>query len=330
MKLANFPRQRFNMDIFLGLPNVEGHSSVIAFSDDFSLFTVLIANKSKEAKNLLQHFKTRIFSIFNIAELHSDNEKGLQSNLFRDFCTNNNIALTHTAPRSPFQNSVVEKLESFVRTAIRIYTHQYNISWLEALPHINLALNSRLLNTQHTPEEIFFGNVIQKHEILQRNIDFNNIDSYTEYFLRHVKNLREDHMRKRLQLSAGPRNCRNKHTRDYQFQIGDLVYLSDFTIADITGSSTRIRFLGPFEIIDIYEGTNTCNLLNIINFKTRIAHLRHLKPSVGPVVQTIVPANFDRRLILQDSDSTSTVGREIPTHPELIRRSKRIAQIQKH
>ena len=292
METAQFPRQIWAMDLLFGFTPVKGFVGMAIFVDIFSLFTVIIPIKTKTAEELLQIFKTRIYSVFGVCQFFSDCESGIKSDVFQKFCQERNIKTPSTAPKSPWQNSNSEVRVNLLKIAIRIFTKQNNINWLETIPEINLALNRRLLTTKYTAEEIFFGNKIENHELLETNIDFSNIITYMKYFESHVKKIRESHTSKRNILSDRNRTWANKKRRTVDFNEYDLVYLLDSQIADTTGGSTKSRFIGPFIIEEIFPHTNVCRLQSLVDNRYRIAHLCHLKPSVGPITTVPAPAEF--------------------------------------
>ena len=292
METAQFPRQIWAMDLLFGFAPVKGFVGMAIFVDVFSLFTVIIPIKTKTAEELLHIFKTRIYSVFGICQFFSDCESGIKSGVFQKFCQERNIKTPSTAPKSPWQNSNSEVRVNLLKTAIRIFTKQNNMNWLETIPEINLALNRRLMTTKKTSEEIFFGNKLENHELLETNIDFSNIDSYMKYFESHVKKVREDHMSKRNILSDRNRTWANKKRRTVDFNEYDIVYLLDNQIAETTGGSTKSRFIGPFIIEEIFPHTNVCRLQSLVDNRYRIAHLCHLKPSVGPITTVPAPAEF--------------------------------------
>ena len=62
--------------------------------------------------------------------------------------------------------------------------------------------------------------------------------------------------------------------------------MKDFEIGEAgAGNSLKARFIGPFEIIEIEDGTNTCTLRNILNNKKRRAHFAHLKIFDGNIIE---------------------------------------------
>ena len=326
METAQFPRQIWSMDLLFGFTPVKGFVGMAIFVDVFSLFTVIIPIKTKTAEELLHIFRTRIYSVFGVCQFYSDCESGIKSGVFQKFCEDRNINTPSTAPKSPWQNSNSEVRVNLLKTAIRIFTKQNSLNWLETIPEINLALNRRLMNTSKTSEEIFFGNKLPNLELLETTIDFNDIESYMKYFESHVKKVREDHMSKRNILSDRARTWANKKRRIVEFNENDIVYLLDSQIAEDTGGSTKAKFIGPFIIEEIFPHTNVCRLQSLIDNRYRMAHLTHLKPSVGPITTVPAPAEFNAKGLLNiRKDQTQTV----PTTIDSVRQSSRIKDRQK-
>ena len=321
MEVAQFPRQIWAMDLLFGFTPVKGFVGMAIFVDVFSLFTVIIPIKTKTAEELLHIFKTRIYSVFGVVKFYSDCESGIKSGVFQQFCEDRNIKTPSTAPKSPWQNSNSEVRVNLLKIAIRIFTKQNNLNWLETIPEINLALNRRLMNTNKTSEEIFFGNKLQNYELLETTVDFYDIDSYMQYFESHVKKVREDHMSKRNTLSDRSRISANKKRRIVDFNENDIVYLLDSQIAEDTGGSTKARFIGPYLIEEIFPHTNVCRLQSLLDNRYRIAHLTHLKPSVGPIVTIPAPADFNAKGFLNIEKNEK---QNVPTTTDRLRQSARI------
>ena len=124
-----------------------------------------------------------------------------------------------------------------------------------------------------------------------------------QYFIETAQKIREHHSLKRKEIADKNRIWANKSKRELAFSEGQIVYLKDFKIAEGVGKSIQPRYLGPFQNEKIYPNSNTTKLINLGNSRTRIAHLSHLKQSVGNFNQTIIPADLDPRMILQNSNN---------------------------
>ena len=328
----SFPREKWAFDLVFGYTPVKGYVGLAVFLDLFSLYCVITPIKSKTSEELLFHFKTKIYQMYGVCHLFSDCENSILSQNFRSFCDSHNIITSSTAPRSSWQNGNIECLISMIKIAIRIYTKQENISWVDAIPHVQLCLNKRKLSSKYTPELILYGNELPNMELLQATQDFTDFESYMSYFQNHVNHIREVHMKRRAVLADRTRNCVNRSRHEYHFSEGMLVYLRDFEIQQDTGGSSRSKYLGPFIIENLDLSKNICQLRNLENHKLRMAHLINIKPAVGPINIIHSPANLNPKEILYNhsnqnsKDNNSTLPDQ---QSDTLRRSTRIKTIPK-
>ena len=95
----------------------------------------------------------------------------------------------------------------------------------------------------------------------------------------------------------------------------------DSQIAEDTGGSTKARFIGPYLIEEIFPHTNVCRLQSLLDNRYRIAHLTHLKPSVGPIVTIPAPADFNAKGFLNIEKNEK---QKVPTTTDRLRQSARI------
>ena len=303
-RIASMPRSEWKIDLFHGLRKIGRYSSVVCFLDCFSLYVILCPIGSKEAIELLNAFKTRVYGPFRAESIFSEAEHEIQSNLFKSWCDSRNIVVNSTPANSPFQNSQIEVIQGAIKSSLRIYSNQTNCNWLTMLPDICRGFALRTLSTGHSVEQVFFGNSLGKGDILKENYDVTDIDSYMQFFMKQAKAIRDQHLNKREQLSDKVRNIANRGKKDWIFSVGDLVYLREFKIAEgHSGSHSQIKFQGPYFVSHIYPHTNTAELQNILTDKTRYAHLRHLRPCVGPIVQNPMDIRIDKKNLIRNDEN---------------------------
>ena len=327
MKSPEYPRQRFYADLAFGFEHISGFTGIIVFLDAFSLFTLAYPIRGKTAEELLTIFKRYIFSPYAPEQIMSDRENALTSEEFRKFCIQRSVKQQHTAAHSPWQNSACETTIKLLKTKLREFCKGTNRNWLDALPDVLVGFNKRTLKSGYTPEQIFFGNKTYHEDLLKEETKVENFKTYMDYFMAYAKEVRKAHIEKREKQADIVRNVKNKHTTDYTYNVGDVVYLKDLTIAETVGKATKVQFIGPYEIIKINEHENTCEIEKLDGKGTRIAHLQHLKKSINmPTLRA--PAETDASELLKEAKKIKTAkekaAEETQSFSNTLRRSERI------
>ena len=101
---------------------------------------------TREANELLRAFQKNIIKTFGKpSSIYADNEPSLLSNVFTEFCNEHNIEINTCSPHSAFSNGIAEKTVGLCKESIRLLTKQTGQTWLEMLPFVNIALNTRKL-----------------------------------------------------------------------------------------------------------------------------------------------------------------------------------------
>ena len=97
-------------------PSVGGHKYAGTFTDDATRMTVIIPLKTKTAAELLERFKEykeEVEKVYKIQRLRTDGG-GEYKNVFRSYLRKNGIKHETTAPYSPEQNGVSERVNRTV------------------------------------------------------------------------------------------------------------------------------------------------------------------------------------------------------------------------
>ena len=98
-----------------------------------SLYSIIVSSPTKETRKLLQAFRDHIFTPFGCQSIYSDQDPALLSNEFEEFCEINGVEIRTTKPYCPFSNGVVEKYQSYLQNAIRIYSRQTGLPYQDLI-----------------------------------------------------------------------------------------------------------------------------------------------------------------------------------------------------
>ncbi|KAK8930658.1 hypothetical protein KSP39_PZI016172 [Platanthera zijinensis] len=156
-----------HMDLFgpTTVQSLGGKSYALVIVDDFSRFTwVFFLRKKSDNFKILTDFLKSIQIEFNthIALIRSDHGTEFDSLLMQEFCQNEGIRHTFSAPRTPQQNGVVErKNRTLIESATTLLTdaHLPLTFWAEAVNTSNYVLNRSLIHKlkDKTPYELLKG-----------------------------------------------------------------------------------------------------------------------------------------------------------------------------
>lgn len=278
---AKQPRHTYHYDILGGLIEQNREKYIYVFVDQFSNFTQLIKATSKTAEELLRCFQDHIIQPFGKPQvLVSDGESSTKSNIFRDYCQMNNIQIRNTAAYSPNSNSQAELMVKKAKTILRTYAHQTKNNWSKDLGLIQHALNATKLSyCDYTPEELQFGSASKNDtDILSLTDKCYSIDEYVAK-IRSVSSQRNREIDKiRTKRNEAYRVIANRNRKEYEYYVGQIVFIRDNAITPIQGGGLAYRFLGPYIINKLNMDNSTCIVVDLKTNSTRKTHFKHLRP----------------------------------------------------
>lgn len=165
---SNRPLELIHSDVCGQLPEetYDGCRYFVSFIDDYTHFTVvyLIRYKS-EVLDKFREYEAMATAHFNlrIAKLRTDNGGEYFGGEFVRFCRERGIQMTPTAPYTPQQNGVSERMNRTLMEKVRTILHESGcpfMFWGEALYASTYTLNrspTSALSVPKTPYEMWFG-----------------------------------------------------------------------------------------------------------------------------------------------------------------------------
>ena len=255
---------------------------------------------------MLQAFRDHVFIPFGCQSIYSDQDPALLSNEFEEFCAANDVEIRTTKPYCPFSNGLVEKYQSYLQNAIRIYSKQTGLPYQELLGLIQKSLNRRLLSVKpyrFTPELLMFGNSLPtSHELL--SVSEPNLartpSEFCDTMMQNLGNLRTEYLTKRNKINDQNREIINRNRVQKSFQPGDIVYVRDLTIAHTAGGALKSKFVGPFVIESVNDTRLECTLQSLIDKKRCIRHMTHLKKQDALDSNNFVPSQIEDNNLVSD------------------------------
>lgn len=184
-KRKNIPKRSVRSSVEIGelifsdvygptkVPSVGGNRYMVTFTDDYSRTAKIfgIPTKGKTEEVFRTYYKMMKTNGVKIKKIRSDNG-GEYKGKFSDFCRRKGITQEFTAPESPWQNAVSERLNRTLEGAAKACLAGKNLTgklWLAAMNHF-LDTKERLERKEPILQQAFGDKVFylnhrkQKHE----------------------------------------------------------------------------------------------------------------------------------------------------------------------
>ncbi|MCG8112852.1 MAG: RNase H-like domain-containing protein [Candidatus Thiodiazotropha taylori] len=256
---VGFPLDRVSIDILGPFPvSKAGSRFILVVQDNFTKFVEAYAIADQTAETVANKLVLEFFSKYGLAlDVHSDQAKNFQSELFRQVCCLLEINQTKSTSYRPCSNGMVERFNQTLVNMITTYVNKEQNNWDVYLPIVTSAYRSSVHETTgYSPNYLMFG----RHFNLPIHFlvglpaqSKQDVKSYTDY----VVNLNEkfsniyDLVRKNLKANA----IRQKRDYDsriafHSYSVGDIVYILDSS--RIIGKSPKLKrevWKGPLVVV---------------------------------------------------------------------------------
>ena len=254
---AGYPMERVHIDI-LGplMTSNAGNSYVLVIIDQFTKWIDCVALPDQKAERLAYEFLSRFVVNFGCpVEIHTDQAKNLDGNVFRAFCELLEITKTRTTPYHPASNGQVERYNRVILQMIRCYLNKNNRDWDYHLPWLVGALHStEHRQTGFTPNKMMLGREVLKplDILLGLHRTKFNVTNPPDWVIQLEKSMIAAHTMAREFLHSSQRRQKRDydlHLKESRYEIGDMVYRLDE--ATVVGVSSKLRppWQGPYVVV---------------------------------------------------------------------------------
>ncbi|XP_061191756.1 uncharacterized protein LOC133199998 [Saccostrea echinata] len=248
------PLDRLHIDVLGPFPaSSSGNKYILVITDQFTKWVEAYAVPDQcsetTAKKLVEEFIARFGAP---PEIHTDQGRNFQRDLFRTVCKLLGVAQTRTTPYHPSSNGQVGRFNRTVLQMIRCYVDKEQKTWDEQLPLLlsayrstphkatGISPNFMMLGREvHQPAELVF----KDPETIRDPLD---TPTYVEK-LKHALSTAHDVARKSLQQAQiKQKRLYNLRVSSKQYEVGDLVYVNK--MAKQVGKSPKLQSVweGPF------------------------------------------------------------------------------------
>lgn len=272
------PLDRIGIDIMGPLPVTKSRNRyLLVIGDYFTRWMEAYPMPQQNAENVAEKLVHEFISRFGVPlEIHSDQGRNFQSQLFAQVCKLLDVAKTRTTPYHPSSNGMIERFNRTLAGMIRSFVNSNTNNWDY---YINLLLaayrSSPHPATGFTPNYLMLGREVN----IPKSILFPDPKDTTcrdmEEYVSDLKTRMEDVYRiARDQLKTYAERQKKDHdTRIFycQYNVGSHVLKLDKTITQ----KFKSQWVGPYEITKII--TPVVYEIKSKN-KVEIVHYDRLKP----------------------------------------------------
>ena len=270
--LGNFeassrPFQRIHVDLLGPLPRSQRKFKyILVIVDSFSRYSIFKPIRNKNSKTVINHLRNEVIQKFTTPEMIvSDMGREFDSQLFKDFCKNNNINLHLCAPYMHQSNGLVERMNLQIENALRCLLLEFKGSWDKYLQTIQESLNSTVHSSiKYSPHEIL-NNV-------KSDVNLPAIFKYKQNLFQCKDDLFNYVKDKNLKVNKKIHDKSNKFKRNRCFKIGDVVYVK---VQEQT-NKLKPKFRGPFNVINVFP-SKLSYLLEDERHNVVHAHINNIK-----------------------------------------------------
>lgn len=292
-RISGGPMERIALDILGPLPTAEGQIAyrfVLVVSDYFTKWVTAVPLPNHTAKSVAEALVVHFISYFGVPqELHTDQGKDFESQLFTELCELLGTKKTKTTIYHPQSDGMVERYNRVLGDMLAKFVSDHEKDWHEFLPFLCMAYRATPhSSTGMTPNLMMLGREV----VLPVDLQCGAIPGATDkeqksaYVERLRECLRDVHIEARKKLTAAAKSQARYYDRGKAltpFKVGDVVLM--YNPVSKRGKSRKFRTYwdGPFVI--------THKLSELVykiskgrRARSKLVHLNKLKSYNGRVV----------------------------------------------
>ena len=284
---VGMPLERVAMDVIGPLQETErGNKYILVIGDYFSKWKEGYAMPNQEAETVADHFVREFICRFGVPyQLHTDQGRNFESELFQQMCSRLGIEKTRTTPGRPESDGMVERFNRTLEAMLSMFVSENQRDWDEFLPMLMMAYRSTPHDsTKYSPNMLMMGREsslpIDVIMGIPREETEANWPNYVER-LQQKMEMAHRSARENLKKSA-VRQKRNYDQRaeHRQFAIGDPVWFYNPVRKKGICPKLQMKWTGPFTVID--KLNNVVYKIQLApKTKPKVIHMDRLKEYRG-------------------------------------------------
>ncbi|MCG8044654.1 MAG: DDE-type integrase/transposase/recombinase, partial [Candidatus Thiodiazotropha endolucinida] len=317
---SGYPFERIAVDILGDFPITErGNKYILVMADYFTKWTECFPMPNMEAETIAKILVNEVISRFGIPDqIHSDQGRQFESNLFKELCKLLQINKTRTTPYHPQSDGMVERFNMTLVTMLSAFVDDHRTDWDEQIPYVLMAYRSSEHETTGvTPNLLMLG----RETTMPLDIMFEMPPSIKSVPVNQwvwQLNERLEMAHSYVRQTTGESMRRQKKVRDRkqsyeEFQAGNNVYVY-FPVKPV-GLSWKLTpfWKGPFQVLEKVSGVLykvNCGR----NKSPQIIHCDRMKSCKGQILRNEELVDMET---VQNSEVSHTEMSETGNESEL-------------
>lgn len=285
--IVGVPMERLQIDIVTPLPeSYSGHKHLLTLTDCFTKWIECFPLKAITAKAVASTIVDQFISRFGVPrEIHTDQGRQFESELFKEMCSLLGIDKTRTSAFHPAGDGLIERAHRTLEDMLSKYVETNQRNWDEVLPLLLMAYrSSKQESITMTPNMMMLGREIDLPVDLlypppptETNLPSN------EYVVQLQNKMKIVHEIARASLlEAGQKQKRLYDSRisKHKYTVGDAVWLRVYARPKGLSKKLQLRWEGPFKIVSKLSDL-TFKIKKSQKAVCKIVHFNRLKPFRG-------------------------------------------------
>lgn len=282
--------ERVALDILGPLPlTKKGNKYILVMVDCFSKWTEAVALPDQEASTVAKAFVDTIICHFGTPlQIHTDQGRNFESNLFKEMCNLFQIDKTRTTSYHPQSNGNVERFNRTLGDMLSTFCNKNQDQWDEFLPQVLMAYRAFInSSTGQTPNAMMLGRevILPLRAIIKEPAGGSSGDEADEgkYISRLKKKLHQIHELGREKLKQSVKYQKKYYdigARKKYYKEGQAVWLHDTSRKVGVCQKLAYRWKGPYVVIKKIDDL-TYLVKRSRNSVAKIFHIDRLLPYHG-------------------------------------------------
>lgn len=259
--IAQHPFDRIHLDILGPLPQtLNGNRYILTIVDAFSKWLIGVPMVDQTAQTVSNGFVDFMISKFGCPRvLVTDNGKQLTGKIFEDLSKIYEYRHNRTTTYHPQSNGAVERLNKVIADMLSAYVNSKGDDWDAHLQLVTFAYNcSTHASSNYSPYIVVFGRdpIVPVDLRWWSEYEYEREVSMSEYLKQKIDDISHIWEMVRFNLEKAQNNQkyfadRGRKTKEHEFNLYDLVLLKIDRLPSADAHKFRMKWRGPFRIVEI-------------------------------------------------------------------------------
>ena len=282
---VSFPLEKIAIDIIGPCPKTsDGNEYIIVLCDYFTKWSEAYPVPNHTALTVADKLCTEFISRFGTPlQIHTDQGKEFESELFQELCKNLEIDKTRTAPYRPNSDGLVERFNKTLQQMLKVFVNSHRNDWDDHIPYLLMAYRSTIQeSTGCTPNKLMLGREISLPldlivgEPPDANVNFCPVE-YVEW-IRHSMGTTFEFANKNLEKAAvRQKKYYDRNLKHRTYERDDFVWRWYPPTANV---KLGLGWTGPYKILQRISDV-TYQIQRLPDSNPIVVHVDHLKPYTG-------------------------------------------------